>query len=113
MEDSHDKLKNETTEMLTIQAGDVISHSIKLDVSVRVFSPPPQSRTFPGSVNVRTIKPSAILGSNSFLVLKVQSRQETTQSGRILLDPKRARTLRYKTFMMAVDASAKPTPLQK
>lgn len=36
LEDSHDKLRNETTEMLTIQACDVISHSIKLDVSVGV-----------------------------------------------------------------------------
>lgn len=46
LEDSHDKLKNETTEMLTMQAGDVISHSIKLDVSVGVSSPPPNPGLF-------------------------------------------------------------------
>lgn len=32
--------------MLTIQAGDVISHSIKLDVSVGVSSPPPPIQNF-------------------------------------------------------------------
>lgn len=93
---------------------DFYCQPIQFFVVDSVFSiPTPNSRTFPDSVHVLAIRPSAIFSASSSLVFRVQPRQETTQSGRIQLDPKRARTLRCETFKAAGDVPVTQTPSQK